>query len=107
MTSGKCLRKFGISEKLFQTHPNELLFVLTKRLGIALAALAGKPWLIFDEPTLGQDWEFRLALAEFVRLALARGAGVIMISHDTHFRSLFPKSKKLSFGNQTILSAGE
>ena len=98
------LPTFGISEKLFQAHPNELPFVLKKRLGIALALLAGKPWLIFDEPTLGQDQRFQVALAEFIRLVLTQGAGVIMISHDTYFRSLFSKSKRLLFRNQTIVN---
>lgn len=101
------LPTFGIPGELFKAHPHELLFVLKKRLGIALAALAGKPWLIFDEPTLGQDEQFRVALAEFIRLALAKGAGVLLISHDVWFRSLFPAAKRLLFGNQTIVPAGE
>jgi energy-coupling factor transport system ATP-binding protein len=100
------LPTFGIPEELFQAHPNELPFVLKKRLGIALSVIGQKPWLIFDEPTLGQDKEFREAFAEFVRLVLDRGTGVIMISHDTYFRSICPKSKKLSFGKQAIVPAG-
>lgn len=97
------LPTFGIPEELFQANPNDLPFVLKKRLGITLSVMAAKPWLIFDEPTLGQDKEYRKAFAEFVRLILDQGSGVIMISHDTYFRSLFPKSKKLSFVNQTIV----
>lgn len=101
----KILPTFGIPETLFKADPNEAPFVLKKRLGIALAVLFGRSWLIFDEPTLGQDTEFRFALAEFIRLALAQGAGIILISHDTAFRSLFPNSKKLLLGNQNVVLA--
>jgi ABC-type multidrug transport system ATPase subunit len=97
------LPKFGIPETLLGTNPNELPFVLKKRLGVALALLAGKPWLILDEPTLGQDRQYRDKLAECIRLILAAGAGVILISHDSYFRSLFPNAISLLFENRTIV----
>lgn len=97
------LPTFGIPDNLFRAHPNELPFVLKKRLGIGLALIAKKPWLIFDEPTLGQDQTFQMALAEFINIALDRGIGLIVISHDANFRSLFPKSKNLLFEGKTII----
>jgi energy-coupling factor transporter ATP-binding protein EcfA2 len=100
------LSTFGIPDTLLNAHPNELPFVFKKRLGVALAILAGKSWLIFDEPTLGQDDGYRKAFAEFIRLALARGIGVLLISHDVLFRSLFPASKNLLFGGRTIVCEG-
>lgn len=96
------LEAFGIPGAMAQSNPNELPFVFKKRLGTALALLAGKPWLIFDEPTLGQDRIFCAALAEWFQIALAAGAGIILISHDNFFRALFPEAKTLLFENQTI-----
>jgi energy-coupling factor transporter ATP-binding protein EcfA2 len=101
----KILPAFGIPETQFNTDPNELSFVLKKRFGIALAALLGRPWLIFDEPTVGQDEQFRFALAEFIRLALTRGVGLIIITHDTAFRALFPNSTQLLLGNRKVVMA--
>lgn len=98
----RLLPLFGIPEDLLFAHPNELPFVLKKRLGVGLAVLSKKPWLIFDEPTLGQDKTFVMALAEFIHSALDRGLGLIVISHDANFRSLFPQSKKLLFNERTI-----
>jgi energy-coupling factor transport system ATP-binding protein len=96
------LPTFGILPKFSTINPNELPFVIKKRLGIALAALAGKSWYILDEPTLGQDHDYRVALAEFVRQALKAGAGVIIISHDTYFRSLLSEAHLLGFRDGTI-----
>jgi energy-coupling factor transporter ATP-binding protein EcfA2 len=99
------LPTFGVPPTLVNADPNAVSFALKKRLGIALAVLFGKSWLIFDEPTLGQDREFRLGLAEFIRRALGRGVGIILISHDTAFRTFLPDAKKLFVGNQKIVLA--
>jgi energy-coupling factor transporter ATP-binding protein EcfA2 len=96
------LASFGVPKEVLQSHPNELPFVIKKRLGIVLAARSGMPWLIFDEPTLGQDTTYRTAFAQFIELVLGLGAGVIMISHDTFFRSLFARSRGLLFKNRAI-----
>ena len=66
---------FGIPGELFKAHPNELPFVLKKRLGIALAVLAGKPWLIFDEPTLGQDEQFPSRIGRIYPTGFGQGCG--------------------------------
>lgn len=96
------LPPFGISSDWASHNPIELPFVIKKRLGIALAMLAGKPWLILDEPTLGQDTTFQTALAELIQGALAKGLGVIAISHDAYFRSMLPKARELLFDRETI-----
>jgi energy-coupling factor transport system ATP-binding protein len=97
---------FGMPNTLLQSDPHDLPFAFKKRLGIALAVLFQKPWLILDEPTLGQDHNFCLALAEFVRLVAERGAGIIMISHDSSFRSNLPEAKTLLVRNGGISRIG-
>lgn len=97
------LSTFGIPDSLVNADPHEIPFAFKKRLGIELAVLFGKPWLIFDEPTLGQDYEFRKSLVEFIQRALGRGTGIIVISHDATFRSLFNDAKTLRVGNQKIV----
>jgi energy-coupling factor transport system ATP-binding protein len=96
---------FGIPEKLAHANPNELPFVFKKRLSTALALLAGKPWLIFDEPTLGQDRKFCVALAKCLQFALMGGAGILLISHDAYFKALFPTANVLEFGGQQIAAS--
>ena len=93
---------FGMPEDVIQSNPNELPFALKKRLGIALAVLSGKPWLVLDEPTLGQDKRYQNALADLLGGAVACGTGVMVISHDAAFRSLLPRSQNLVFRNATI-----
>jgi energy-coupling factor transport system ATP-binding protein len=100
--SANILSAFGLPEDLLKLDPNALPFAFKKRLGIALSVLFRKSWLIFDEPTLGQDDHFRSALVEFAKLALERGAGIILISHDINFRSNFSAAKKLIVRNGKI-----
>lgn len=99
----KLLPAFGVPASSLAANPNELPFVWKKRLSVALAFLARKPWLILDEPTLGQDASYRSALAGALRNVLALGAGAIIITHDQSFRSLFPNARLWQFGSQSIV----
>jgi energy-coupling factor transporter ATP-binding protein EcfA2 len=96
------LLPFGIASKWAQCNPIELPFVVKKRLGIALAMLAGAPWIVLDEPTIGQDFAFRNGLAQLVHIVLAKGVGVLIVSHDTYFRALFPEAIHLRFQGKKI-----
>jgi energy-coupling factor transporter ATP-binding protein EcfA2 len=102
--AAKALLAFGIPEGLLQSDPSDLPFAFKKRLGIALSVLFGKSWFIFDEPTLGQDANFRYSLVEFINVARQRGAGIILISHDTAFRSRFSKAKTLTVQGGKIVN---
>ena len=94
---------FGMPPHLTETSPNDLPFVFKKRLGTALALLAGAPWLVVDEPTLGQDRHYCEALANTFRSVLTAGAGILLVSHDGYFRGLFPAAKQLLFGDRKII----
>jgi energy-coupling factor transport system ATP-binding protein len=70
-----------------EQHPFDLPFVLRKRLAFALILHTSAPWLIFDEPDLGQDQQARLELCICLRKLAATGHGVILVSHNERFAS--------------------
>jgi len=77
-------QRFGL-EKLMQRAPFRLSAGEKKRVAFA-AALAGKPEiLILDEPTAGQDADFREALGKTIRDLTETGHAVIIITHDLEF----------------------
>jgi len=48
--------------------------------------LAGAhPWMMLDEPTIGQDADTREHLAELLTQACAAGHGIIFVTHDEDF----------------------
>lgn len=77
-------------------HPFDLPFVLRKRLALTLILNTPAPWLIFDEPTLGQDEDARAVIGHALRRLAASGHGVILISHNAEFaRSCFDEELNL------------
>lgn len=72
-------------EPLLERSPYRLSEGEKKRVAFA-AALAARPEiLVLDEPTTGQDWPFRQALGEFLRVLQARGQTIVMVTHDLEF----------------------
>ena len=55
---------------------------MTRRLALAAAMLADPEVLLLDEPTSGLDPHGSLAVRDLVQAAAARGAAVLMASHD-------------------------
>lgn len=66
-------------------HPLDLPFALRKRVALAAAIAQPTPWVILDEPTLGQDDEVVAALEQLVASLNSIGRGVILISHSSAF----------------------
>jgi energy-coupling factor transport system ATP-binding protein len=78
------LRIFGL-EKLRDKAPYRLSGGEKKRVAFASALAARPAVLALDEPTAGQDFEFRRSLREFLRLLQARGQAIVIVTHDLTF----------------------
>ena len=75
---------FGLSGVLAR-HPQELPFSMRKRVAMAATLACGTPWIILDEPTLGQDDAAADQLGEYLERMAAAGFGVLVISHSERF----------------------
>ncbi len=74
--------KFGVS---LDQHLYELPLAARKRLTWAWPLSGVMPWLMLDEPTVGQDAATRAALAAALTRLCALGHGVVFITHDDAF----------------------
>ena len=66
-------------------HLYELPLVARKRLSWLWPLSGAMPWIMLDEPTLGQDRATRAALAEAIGRLTPRGYGVVFVTHDDEF----------------------
>ena len=68
-----------------------------KRLSLARALLAGRAWLLLDEPSEGLDLAVERQLAERLGLWLARtGTGLILVSHRPGLHRLSDRTLSLT-----------
>lgn len=81
------LSSFGLAAK-GEWHPSDLAFPERKRLAMAATFALPRPWVILDEPTLGQDDQAVQALVRMLHTMKNVGIGVIVISHAPSFRRL-------------------
>jgi ABC-type cobalt transport system, ATPase component len=77
------LMQMAIPDNLHGEHPLDLPFTLRKRVAVAAAISSGAPWLVMDEPSLGQDAQNTSAMAALIRGIADAGTGVILISHSS------------------------
>ena len=70
------------------THLYELPLAARKRLSWLWPLSGTLPWVMLDEPTIGQDAATRAALATAVARLCALGHGVVFITHDEEFAGL-------------------
>jgi energy-coupling factor transporter ATP-binding protein EcfA2 len=77
--------RFAGLEGFLNHHPFDLPFVLRKRLALTLILHTSAPWLIFDEPTLGQDEHSLATIRTALRKLAKAGHGIIIISHNSEF----------------------
>jgi energy-coupling factor transport system ATP-binding protein len=93
---------FGIPPSVLQQNPVDLPFAIKKRLGVAVCFLAAKPWLIFDEPTLGQDADYCRAFSECLLQVTALRRSVIVITHDPRLVAHVPRARRLLVHERSI-----
>jgi energy-coupling factor transport system ATP-binding protein len=67
------------------THPLALSGGQKQRVAIAAAAIAGKGFLIYDEPTSGQDYRSMIATCDLIRGAAEEALLSLVITHDMEF----------------------
>jgi energy-coupling factor transporter ATP-binding protein EcfA2 len=69
-------------------HLYELPLAARKRLSWLWPLSGTLPWVMLDEPTIGQDAATRAALAAAISSLCALGQGVVFITHDEDFAGL-------------------
>jgi energy-coupling factor transport system ATP-binding protein len=67
------------------THPLALSGGQKQRVAIAGAVCAGKEFLIYDEPTSGQDYQSMIATCDLIRRAAEEALLSLVITHDMEF----------------------
>jgi energy-coupling factor transporter ATP-binding protein EcfA2 len=67
-------------------HPLDLPFAARKRVALAATLAMGTPWILLDEPTLGQDSDAIRVLVEMIHEYARAGGGAVIISHSSEFR---------------------
>lgn len=81
---GRTLEALGLSE-YSETSPFLLSGGERKRVVLA-AILAWEPdYLVLDEPTIGQDYQQKERLRNFILQLYSQGKAVVMITHDVEF----------------------
>jgi ATPase subunit of ABC transporter with duplicated ATPase domains len=71
-------------------HLYELPLAARKRVSWLWPLVGTRPWIMLDEPTIGQDRDTRERLAQLLATACARGYGVIFVTHDDAFAGMLP-----------------
>lgn len=98
------LEVFGLSD-VAQAHPLDLPFVLRKRVALAATLSMLRPWLILDEPTLGQDDRSTEGLVALLHSLCSVGYGIIVITHSSFLRAAVTQHLTLDAG--TIHTVGQ
>jgi cobalt/nickel transport system ATP-binding protein len=79
----------SIAHKLGAQGLDQLIYELPlaarKRVSWLWAFSGAMPWLMLDEPTIGQDRDTRAALAAIVSRLCALGYGLLFVTHDDGF----------------------
>jgi len=86
--NGDVAASLGI--RSLDAHLYELPLAARKRLSWLWPLSGALPWLMLDEPSLGQDLNTRLRLAEALSGLVALGYGVLFVTHDDDFAARIP-----------------
>jgi energy-coupling factor transporter ATP-binding protein EcfA2 len=71
-------------------HLYELPLAVRKRLSWLWPFSGATPWIMLDEPTIGQDRATRAELANVMRRLCELGYGMIFVTHDDDFAARVP-----------------
>ncbi len=82
-------------------HLYELPLVARKRVSWLWPLTGALPWIMLDEPTVGQDRATRTALAATIGRLAALGHGVVFITHDDDFAGTIAH-RALRLENETV-----
>jgi energy-coupling factor transporter ATP-binding protein EcfA2 len=82
-------------------HLYELPLVARKRASWLWALTGALPWIMLDEPSVGQDRTTRAALAAAINRLAALGYGVVFITHDDEFAAGV-RHQALLLANRTV-----
>ena len=94
-------RALGIAS--LDQHLYELPLAARKRVSWLWPLIGAHPWVMLDEPTIGQDNPTRESLAHLLQHMCASGHGVIFVTHDDDFAALLPH-RRLHIENCRISS---
>lgn len=94
---------FGLTDAL-DRHPYDLSGGQQQLLAFAKLLLTRPKLLLLDEPTKGLDNAARSLVATHVRQAAARGATVLLSTHDVAFASAVADTCSLLFDGQVALT---
>jgi energy-coupling factor transporter ATP-binding protein EcfA2 len=93
----------GLGEEAEPLDPEAIPYSIRKRIAMAATLASARPWIVLDEPNLGQDDRSLRALAALIEQIAEKGIGMIIISHSTYLRSLL-SAKELRLKDGTIRS---
>lgn len=96
------LETFGLSN-LKEKHPLDCPFTMRKRIALAAVIAMDTPWVILDEPTIGQDDSTVTHIIKIIQLLNNAGRGVILITHDERLLDSLEYSV-IEFSNGKITS---
>jgi energy-coupling factor transporter ATP-binding protein EcfA2 len=81
-------RQLGVAS--LDQHLYELPIAARKRISWLWPFAGAHPWIMLDEPTIGQDAETSRALARTLEQLREAGYGVMFVTHDDGFAALVP-----------------
>ena len=82
-------------------HLYVLPLAARKRLSWLWPLAGALPWVMLDEPSIGQDVTTRLALAAAIDRLTTLGYGVLFVTHDDDFADRIPH-RVLAIGDMQV-----
>ncbi|MDP2561839.1 ABC transporter ATP-binding protein [Psychrobium sp. 1_MG-2023] len=80
----QALRQTGLQESAWQEPLSNYSKGMRQKVGIALAIIRKAKILLLDEPTSGLDPSATLEFIRVIKMMVANGAAVLMVTHDLH-----------------------